>query len=47
MSNLNYIVSGSNDSLIKIWNIYDGKCIKTLAGHTSYINDINFSPDEK
>ena len=29
-----YIVSASEDALIKIWNPITGKCIKTLAAHT-------------
>ena len=38
-----YIVSGSNDRTIKIW---DGeKCIKTLEGHNYSVNSVAYSPD--
>ena len=38
------IVSGGGDSTIKIWN-RDGKLLKTLTGHKSWVNKISFSPD--
>ncbi len=31
------MASGSGDKLIKIWNPNDGRCIKNLRGHTSWI----------
>ena len=34
----NTIASGSYDNTIKIWNLNNSSCIKTLEGHT---NDIN------
>ncbi len=34
---LHKIASGSKDNTIKIWNISDASCIKTLLGHTKYI----------
>ena len=33
MPNTKFIVSGSNDKIIKIWNYEVGQCIKTLKGH--------------
>ena len=38
------IVSGGEDSTIKIWN-RDGKLLKTLKEHKSWVNKISFSPD--
>ena len=29
-----FIVSGSFDRLIKVWELNSGTCIKTLTGHT-------------
>ena len=30
-------MSGSKDGRIKIWNVEEGKCLKTLEGHTSAV----------
>lgn len=38
------IVSGGEDSTIKIWS-RDGKLLKTLTEHKSWVNKISFSPD--
>jgi WD40 repeat protein len=41
-----YIASGSDkDNSIKIWDVQTGKLIGTLKGHTSHINDFDFSPN--
>ena len=42
-----YIVSGSNDRRIKIWDIKTAECLNTLEGHSSSINSITISPDGK
>lgn len=39
----NYLYSGSYDHSIKKWDIYTGKCIKTLYGHTSTVTSIAYS----
>lgn len=31
--NEQFIVSGSQDRTIKVWNINTGKCLRTLTGH--------------
>ena len=41
-----YLISGSCDETIKIWNI-DGTLIDTLSGHTASIDNIALSPDGK
>ena len=38
--NSNEIISGSFDKTIKIWNLKEEKCIKTLEGHTDGINNL-------
>ena len=40
-----YIVSGSRDRTIKIWDLTIGILIKTLEGHTDIVNSVKFSPD--
>lgn len=42
-----YLLGGSSDGSIKIWDIEAGKCIKTLKEHTSAINSIIVLSDEK
>ncbi|CAN2046761.1 exported hypothetical protein [Candidatus Magnetomoraceae bacterium gMMP-1] len=32
-----YIVSGSGDKTVKLWNLNTGRLIKTLTGHSSYV----------
>ncbi len=40
-----YIISGSMDKTIKLWDLVSGKEIKTFTGHTDWIKSIAFSPD--
>ncbi|HRS71421.1 MAG TPA: hypothetical protein P5175_06175 [Anaerohalosphaeraceae bacterium] len=42
-----YIVSGSSDNSVKIWDTKSGKCIKTLEGHKHSVTAVVFSPDSK
>ena len=42
-----WIVSGSGDYTIKIWNVETGECVRTLKGHTDWICSVTFSPDGK
>ena len=41
--NNKYIVSGSHDFSIRLWNIDTGKCIKILKNHTSWVTAVAFS----
>lgn len=41
----NILASGSYDKTIKIWNIDSGKSIRTLRGHTHWVQSITFSSD--
>ncbi|CAL6102178.1 Pentapeptide_repeats-containing protein [Hexamita inflata] len=45
--NQNYIVSGSDDKTIIMWDISQEKIVKTFQGHTSAINCVAVSPDGK
>jgi WD40 repeat protein len=42
-----YIVSGSSDRTIKIWDIKTAECLKTLEGHSYSVNSVTISPDGK
>ena len=39
-----YILTGADDSLVKIWSVNDGRLLATLRGHSGHITDfsINF-----
>jgi WD40 repeat protein len=39
------LASGSADTRIKIWDTIKGVEIKTLTGHTSYVNSLAVLPD--
>jgi WD40 repeat protein len=41
------IVSGSDDTTIKLWDAVTGAVLQTLEGHTYYIRSVAFSPDSK
>ena len=41
------IVSGSADETIKIWNFQSGQEIKTLSGHSSKVNSVAITSDNK
>ena len=42
-----YIVSGSIDKTIKIWDIKTGECLKTLEGHSLSVESVAISLDGK
>jgi WD40 repeat protein len=39
------LATGGQDKKIKIWNLQNGKSIRTLAGHSGGVNCVAFSPD--
>jgi WD40 repeat protein len=41
----NYIVSGSDDATIKVWNLSTGNPVKTLAGHVNNVLSVFVSGD--
>ncbi|MBL1179279.1 WD40 repeat domain-containing protein, partial [Pantanalinema sp. GBBB05] len=32
---------------VKLWDVGSGRLIRTLTGHSSYVNSVEFSPDSK
>lgn len=41
----NYLVSGSDDETIKVWDIASGECLKTLIGHREPVCFVIISPN--
>ena len=39
------LASGSDDSIIKLWNVASGALQQTFEGHSDLINSVAFSPD--
>ena len=42
-----YVVSGSSDATIKIWDAVTGQLINTLTGHQNRVLSVCYSPDNK
>ncbi|MDW7973025.1 MAG: caspase family protein [Thermodesulfovibrio sp.] len=40
-----YIISGSKDNTVKLWEVSSGKEIMTLIGHSGWVTSVAFSPD--
>jgi WD40 repeat protein len=40
-----YIISGSNDYTLKLWDVSNGREIRTFQGHNTFVNAVAFSPD--
>lgn len=43
--NSKFMVTGSSDSTIKIWDIVTGEMLRTLTGHTSPVLDVQFNDE--
>jgi WD40 repeat protein len=42
-----YLVSGSDDQTVRIWNLENGESLHILEGHQGAVSDVVFSPDNK
>ena len=40
-----YVVSGSYDNTVRIWDVATGNATHTYVGHSNWINSVAFSPD--
>jgi pimeloyl-ACP methyl ester carboxylesterase len=40
-----WLAAGSDDNKIRLWRTADYELVKTLEGHTHYVNGVAFSPD--
>jgi WD40 repeat protein len=47
MENLNILISASNDQTIKIWNLSNGHCLKTIEAHKRFITGLCLIQDYK
>jgi len=41
----NFVLSGSTDNTLKLWNVNTGREIRTFRGHSGSVNSVSFSPD--
>ncbi|BAY24597.1 WD-repeat protein [Calothrix sp. NIES-2100] len=41
----NYVISGSADNTLKVWNWQTGEELRTLEGHSSSVNAVTLTPD--
>ena len=39
------VVSGSEDSIVRVWDAYEGNHILSLKGHLSVVNSVAWSPE--
>ena len=44
-SNGKYIVSGSKDNNITLWDVSTGSFVRTYTGHAGSVSSVAFSPD--
>ena len=42
----NYLASGGDEGIIKLWDPITGKLLKTLVGHKEMVNSVAFSPTD-
>ena len=42
-----FVVSGSGDKTVRIWDVGTGECVKTLKGHTGEVFGVSFSPNNQ
>ena len=47
MSGNNVLISGSEDTNVKVWDVRNAKCIITFREHTNKVNTVSLSPDSR
>jgi WD40 repeat protein len=43
----NYLVTGSKDKSVKLWELANGREVRSFLGHEKTVNNVEFSPDGK
>ncbi|GMT28446.1 hypothetical protein PFISCL1PPCAC_19743, partial [Pristionchus fissidentatus] len=43
-ANCNYIVGGSDDRYVRVWDVLSGACVRTFTGHRAPVRCTKFSP---
>jgi WD40 repeat protein len=46
-SDIRFVVSGSLDNTVRIWDVDTGECVKILRGHTDNVFGVSFSPNNQ
>lgn len=42
--NSNYVVTGSNDKCVRLWDIHSGNCVRLFPGHFGTVYSLAVSP---
>jgi platelet-activating factor acetylhydrolase IB subunit alpha len=42
-----YVISGSRDKVIKLWDTQSGQCLHTFIGHDNWVRGVVFHPSGK
>ena len=42
--NANYVVTGSMDKTVRVWDVQTGNCVRLLAGHSGNVTCVAVSP---
>ncbi|NJO19542.1 MAG: hypothetical protein HC838_05040, partial [Spirulinaceae cyanobacterium RM2_2_10] len=42
-----FLVSGSHDKTVKVWNLYTGQLLYTLAGHSDWVSAVAIAPNNR
>jgi WD40 repeat protein/tRNA A-37 threonylcarbamoyl transferase component Bud32 len=42
-----FILAGSRDKTLKLWDVKDGRKLRTFVGHADWVNGVAFAPDAK
>ena len=45
--NTQFLISGSSDSSVLIWNLRNRKCFRMLKQHEDYVNSVNYIPSKR
>ena len=40
-----WVLSGSCDNTLRLWELSTGRCLRTFEGHTDFVNSVAFSSD--